>query len=339
MLFITHIPQKFIKILFTSLGILSAIFCYGITKASDLGEANSEMASPIPGNSLIQRMNEEQLTTLVSLLLEMDSIPEDLMYEITLANERLKKEKLNNTVVNNLDVKHSEFYSTWDEKKIFPEADRLRCKDTCLTLLMGCSTNGGYTPPCNGGILTSRFGWRDSAMHNGIDIDLNKGDQVFAVFDGVVRIALRHHAFGNVVVIRHASGLETVYAHLSKLKVKSGQSVLSGQVIGLGGATGRATGTHLHFETRFKGVAINPQYFINWSNQTLVSDTMIVKKTKLGMSAYSKGQEFHTVQKGDTVFEIAKRYGTSTKVLVELNGLPRGRIRLKAGQVLKINQN
>jgi murein DD-endopeptidase MepM/ murein hydrolase activator NlpD len=210
-------------------------------------------------------------------------------------------------------------------------------KDTSITLVLIDKAHKHYYHPFNGPI-TSQFGWRDSAQHNGIDIDLNRGDKVSAAFDGMVRVARRYGSFGNVVIIRHYNGLETVYAHLSKIKVKPGQLISSGDLVGLGGSTGHSTGTHLHFEVRFKGVPINPKYFISLSEQKLMCEEFTLKKTKWGLSAFPKNTKLYIVEKGDTVFEIAKRFGTTTASIKELNHLSGSRVRLKAGQQINVAQ-
>lgn len=236
----------------------------------------------------------------------------------------------------NAPVPSPDYYVSWEINKLFPEKDMLKMKsDTSITLILLSKEHRHYFHPFDGPI-TSGFGWRDSAQHNGIDIDLNKGDKVSAAFDGMVRVARRYGGFGNVVIIRHYNGLETVYAHLSKIKVKPGQVISSGDLVGLGGSTGHSTGSHLHFEIRFKGVPINPKYLISLSQQKLMCDEFTLKKTKWGLAVYPKNTKMYTVEKGDTVFEIAKRFGTTTASIKELNHLGGGRVRLKAGQQINV---
>ena len=173
-------------------------------------------------------------------------------------------------------------------------------------------------------------------MHKGIDINLHKGDAVVAAFDGMVRIAHAKGAYGNVVIIRHYNGLETVYAHLSKFKVKQGQVVLAGQTIGLGGSTGRSSGPHLHFEVRFRGQAINPASIISFTENKTYNDSIVIKKTKYGICAYPSNATLHTIERGDTWFEVAKSYGLTMKELCYLNGTDK-RYYLKIGQKLRVN--
>ena len=121
-----------------------------------------------------------------------------------------------------------------------------------------------FCPPIVGEV-TSKFGMRKYRYHYGTDIDLNTGDTVHCAFDGMVRIAKHSDSYGYVVVVRHLNGLETLYAHLSKILVDDDQILRAGDVIGLGGNTGRSYGSHLHFEVRYLGAPINPQDIINFN--------------------------------------------------------------------------
>lgn len=321
--------------------LISMLLCFAI-KASAIitvgGPEDSVSTSSKP-KSLIQNMNREQLSSLVDFLFEMDTIPRDLMKEINTAIAFFNEDDAKNEpkIAVAPSVPSSDLYSSWEINNLFPEKDMLHLKgDTSVTLQLNGGERGDYFHPFDGPV-TSGFGWRDSAQHNGIDIDLNKGDKVCVAFDGMVRIAKRSGGFGNVVVVRHYNGLETVYAHLSKLKVKPGQVIIAGQVVGLGGSTGHSTGSHLHFEVRFKGVPINPKYLISFKEQKLFCDAITIKKTKWGLAAFPKGEKEHIVEKGDTVFELAKRYATTTVSIKQINGLT-GRVRLKPGQVICIAQ-
>jgi len=108
-------------------------------------------------------------------------------------------------------------------------------------------------------LVTSGYGMREGGRkHFGTDFRLNVGDTVCSVFCGRVRIVKWDDSYGNVIVIRNYNMSETVYAHLSKTLVSLDQEVKTGEIIGLGGSTGRSTGPHLHFELRYKGFPINP---------------------------------------------------------------------------------
>lgn len=138
----------------------------------------------------------------------------------------------------------------------------------------------GYVMPVPG-YVTSNYGYRPKfkRAHKGIDLKLQSNDTVVAAFDGKVRIVnYEARGYGNYVVIRHANGLETVYGHLNRHLVKEDQVVRAGDPIGLGGSTGRSTGPHLHFETRFMGYAINPAAIFDFANQTTHTDTYTFSK-------------------------------------------------------------
>jgi murein DD-endopeptidase MepM/ murein hydrolase activator NlpD len=290
----------------------------------------------IKPKSLVQSMNGEQLNALIDFLMELDTIPSDLAREIEIASARFRDADKQAISSVRPAIPASDLYVSWEVNNLFPEKDMLKFKgDTSVCLQLDGGKMGMYHHPFNGPV-TSNFGWRDSTQHNGIDIDLNKGDKVCAAFDGMVRIAKNGGGFGNVVIIRHYNGLETVYAHLSRIKVKPGQIISAGQLVGLGGSTGHSTGTHLHFEVRFKGVPVNPKYLISFQEQKLLCDELIIKRSKWGLAAYPKNAHFYTVEKGDTIFEIAKRFGTTTASIKQINGFTNGRVRLKVGQQISV---
>jgi murein DD-endopeptidase MepM/ murein hydrolase activator NlpD len=108
------------------------------------------------------------------------------------------------------------------------------------------------------GVLTSRFGMRWGAMHQGIDIGAPTGTPIYAANDGTVIFSGNQGGYGKMVIIDHGEGFQTAYAHQSRLLAVSGDRVLRGQIIGMVGSTGNSTGPHLHFETRFKGTAVDP---------------------------------------------------------------------------------
>ena len=137
------------------------------------------------------------------------------------------------------------------------------------------------------GRMNSVYGYRWGKQHQGLDLSLNFGDTVVAAFDGIVRYAKSNSGgYGNCIVIRHNNGLETLYGHLNSIKVSENQFVKSGELIGLGGSTGHSTGPHLHFETRYKGIAIDPQLLIDISTQQLKSETVIFDKNDLKSNTY-----------------------------------------------------
>ncbi|TKW67687.1 MAG: M23 family metallopeptidase [Paracoccus denitrificans] len=109
---------------------------------------------------------------------------------------------------------------------------------------------------------TSGFGARWGRAHKGIDLAGPVGTAILATGDGTVKFAGRQSGYGNVIIVEHALGTETRYAHLSKIRVQAGQKVSRGSQIGDMGNTGRSTGPHLHYEVRVNGEAVNPMSFI-----------------------------------------------------------------------------
>lgn len=278
-------------------------------------------------------ISKKQLVRIVDSLLGLDVVDAREIELVAYYNELLKSM---NDDSENPPIKLSDlnFYEDLDESVIFPLVSDKDIPES-TTLLIENDALSYYSTP-RSGVVTSLYGWRDKRLHKGIDIDLIKGDAVVAAFDGKVRVAAKRGGYGNVVVIMHPNGLETVYAHLSKIKVKPGQVVLSGQIIGLGGSTGHSTGSHLHFEVRYKSVALNPSTFISFDEHKLLYNQIILTRTRYGINAYPSNAKFHIVQKGDNWSVIAKKYGLSGKELCSLNGTQK-RCYLRVGQKIRIN--
>ena len=203
----------------------------------------------------------------------------------------------------------------------------------------------GYCMPTTNTKITSKFGPRRRRMHQGIDVKVYIGDTIRAAFNGKVRVVKnqgRRTGYGKYIIIRHDNGLETVYGHLSKQLVNEDQYVEAGEVIGLGGNTGRSTGSHLHFETRFLGQAINPALMFDFEKQDIVTDNYLFMKGKnryrrsnSSMVASSGGDiQYYKVRKGDSLSRISKKTGVSIDRLCKLNGITR-RTTLRVNQVLK----
>ena len=139
-----------------------------------------------------------------------------------------------------------------------------------------------FCMPCDSRLVTSRYGYRAAFRRNhyGTDIKLYVGDTVRAAFAGKVRVVANEgyrKGYGLYVVIRHDNGLETVYGHLSKQLVVPNQVVKAGQVIALGGNTGKSTGAHLHFETRLLGQSINPELLFDFAAQDALGDFYVYR--------------------------------------------------------------
>ncbi len=233
------------------------------------------------------------------------------------------------------------------------------------TLDMNPSGTNGFVMPVCGKVL-SEFGPRNGSMHTGIDLKLEMNDPVYCAFDGTVRMAKEYGGYGKMVVIRHDNGLETVYGHLNNIAVKTNQSIKAGDRVGGGGKTGRATGVHLHFETRFQGEPFNPRLAVNFETCKLQSQALVLNEDSY--KRYYKQMELagkkttpkaepkteqpvvqmakttinipkpteHVVEKGDTLYNISQRYGTTVDSLRKLNQLSESSV-LQVGQKIIVD--
>ena len=246
-----------------------------------------------------------------------------------------------------------DLYSSWDSNIAHPyNFDEVFKYDSVVLTLIQFNDNNFVLP--YRGNLTSLFGWRKYRPHYGTDIDLETGDEVVSAFDGMVRLAKYYQGYGNCVIIRHNNGLETVYAHLSRILVESGQKLDAGTIIGLGGNTGHSYGSHLHFEIRYLGQALDTQDFIDFENGILKSNTFVLRKSDvenkydlralharhkhdLGIAKSKKDNKhgYYKIKSGDSLSRIAKLKKTNVKALCRKNGL-RINSKLRVGQRIKI---
>ncbi len=234
-----------------------------------------------------------------------------------------------------------------------PDSFRINLKNFCM--------------PTTNRVITSKMGPRWGRMHKGLDIKVYIGDTIRAAFSGKVRIKKYERAgYGKYLVIRHNNGLETIYGHMSDWLVEENQVVKAGQPIGLGGNTGRSTGSHLHFETRLCGVALNPALLFDFVNQDVTADYYMFRKetfehesvainknlvleggrsNELAQETANKNgrnrnvrefseTKYHKVSVGETLTSIAKRRGTTVAQLCKLNHLTRD-VKVRPGQILR----
>ena len=230
----------------------------------------------------------------------------------------------------------------------------------------------GFHMPIKGNYITSPYGYRPAfrRTHKGVDMRSAVGDTVYAAFTGKVRLTkFERGGYGFYVILRHDNGLETVYGHLTRLLVQPNQFVKAGQPIALSGNTGRSTGPHLHFETRFMGYAINPAAIIDFANRTTHTDTYTFNKSNYtesrsyapsrryaavrstgnssSYSGKSNGRKYdsrtkkrtaqrstYKVRKGDNLGKIAARNGTTVAQLKKLNGIKGDKV--QSGKVLRV---
>ena len=260
----------------------------------------------------------------------------------------------------NYDSPAEDLYEDWNNKyahreSALPDSFRISLQDFCM--------------PTESRVLTSNFGARWGRQHKGLDIKVYIGDTIRAAFAGKVRIVrYEGRGYGKYVVIRHYNGLETIYGHLSAQLVTEDQEVQAGDAIGLGGNTGRSTGSHLHFETRLCGVALNPALLFDFRNQDVVDDYYMFRKSnyqkesalanrirgvngsefaELGgeelqtasaapVVSYARPSRLHKVRKGESLYSIARKHGTTVDKLLKLNHMRRS-ASLRPGQILKYN--
>lgn len=234
----------------------------------------------------------------------------------------------------------------WLEDKIMPykiERDSLPYR---ITLWLADSLER-FCCPCSVPVF-SKFGIRRGRNHNGVDLPSPTGTPTYSAFAGKVRISMYTKGYGNLVVLRHPNGLETYYGHLTKREVEVGDWVDAGQEIGKIGSTGRSTGPHLHFETRYKGFAFDPQWIIDFENGELRKDVFILRKKYLStynrytpesleeeeaimlteeeeraeeerLRKEAEAMRWHMIKSGDTLGRIAINNHTSISAICRLN--------------------
>lgn len=208
-------------------------------------------------------------------------------------------------------------------------------------------------------VITSHYGWRKRRAHKGIDIDLVTGDDVKVMLDGKVRYVDYHSGHGKVVVVRHYNGLETSYSHLSKQLVKVNDTLIKGQVIGKGGTTGNARGSHLHLEVSFKGIYINPEYLFTFNKENTIrsqniwvsknwvtpyihnskkqSPILICNTYEEAIKRSIKTKQIYVIKKGDTLSKISNKHRISINLICKTNAISKTGI-LKVGQKLVLLQ-
>ncbi|HOI26257.1 MAG TPA: M23 family metallopeptidase [Paludibacteraceae bacterium] len=234
------------------------------------------------------------------------------------------------------DIPSDSLYGEWDNETLNPY--KVKITEIKDSFLVDCSE---YVHPIDN-IVTSEYGQRWGRFHAGIDMRIKVGDSVRSAFSGKVRIARtgsRRRGYGYYVVIRHENGLETLYGHLSKILVQPDQDVKAGEIIALGGNTGRSTGPHLHFETRYLGNPINPRNFIDFDNYVIKYDNYTITKAE----SFKEFKEFvnsptryYRVRQGDNLGYIAKKHRTTVSRLCKLNKLKATSV-IKAGKKLRVS--
>lgn len=244
------------------------------------------------------------------------------------------------------------YYSIWDTKSIDPYDINAKDFDEPVDLeLYNLPAGRNWSPPLASIKQTSPFGPRWGRLHAGVDLDLETGYPVYSAFDGIVRVAsVDWGGYGKFMVVRHYNGLETLYGHLSKQNLEPGSFVKAGDEIGLGGNTGRSTGSHLHFETRYEGNPFNPNQVYNFGTGEPLSDHLLLTAQTFNSRVLALRNEYGSVgdkiktrrkawvkiRSGDSLYTIAQRAGISVNKLAKLNGL-RLSSTIRAGGRLRIH--
>ncbi len=282
---------------------------------------------------------------LMDSLFKLDNIPYDLINELERVNFFFSDEitftlaKPKQDLTGESEFPSNELYHVWNTRKIWNHIEIP--SDSSFIYQLKNEEQKFTNPVCKtsmnkyNGRLSSHFGWRNGKMHNGVDITMDQWDSVQCVFDGKVRFAREFEGFGKVVVVRHFNGLETIYAHLARIKVKPGQNINSGDLIGLAGSTGSSDGSHLHFEVRYLDKVLNPENIINFADYQLKSDSLYLKKIKAGFVAIPATINFHVIERGDYPLKISNRYGLDLATFCELNNIT-NRSKLKVGEKVLI---
>ena len=308
-----------------------------------------ELIQEINFYKTIKNKSKVSIYAMIDSLFQLDSIPYNLVNPlnlyVVLHPQELEQPSAYSFVNNDTSFYPAHaYYNRWSSRVAWDYPASISENDSIEVLLLK-QNKEDYHHPIGAktlrryfGWVTSPFGWRDGKSHNGVDLELHHWDSIYCMFPGKVRMARTYSDFGKVVVVRHNNGLETLYAHMSKTAVKEGQEVKAGALLGHGGQTGNATGTHLHLEMRFKGLPINPAHIVSFQNKKVHADTLILKKMKRTYIAFPIGTEFHTVKRGEYPSKVAKRYGITTEKLCVMNEITR-KTKLVAGQKLRIKES
>jgi murein DD-endopeptidase MepM/ murein hydrolase activator NlpD len=231
----------------------------------------------------------------------------------------------------------AQYYAIWDSRTINPyKIDGADYKDTVVMMLHDSLSGYNWSMPLNSSKINSRFGMRKYRWHYGTDLDLTIGDPVKAVFDGMVRIVqFDSRGYGRYIVIRHYNGLETLYGHLTAAQVSVGQLVKAGEVIGLGGNTGRSSGPHLHFEVRYEGNAFDPMHVYDFENHTLRGKNFALMPYHFAYLKEARKVYYHTIRSGESLGSISRKYRVSISQLCKLNRIST-KTMLRVGRKLRI---
>lgn len=230
-----------------------------------------------------------------------------------------------------------EYYASWDSRKInIYDFNPKEFKDTVYVKLYDRFFGSEYRMPLDITQITSGFGFRRFRWHHGTDLRLKTGDPIYSSFDGIVRIkSYDRNGYGYYVVVRHKNGLETLYGHMSQISVEIGEEVKAGDILGLGGSTGRSSGPHLHFEIRYQGLSINPTEIFDFNVGKLKSDVYRITASSFDHVIQTQEAVYHRVKSGENLSLIARKYNIRVSNITRLNNISTNSV-LRVGQRLRI---
>ncbi len=330
-----------------------------LERADSLNRSQDIFPEDATDPEAIERMRNQELVEVASTeLVSIDGID-----TLDSAHDEVKIVLFNDNtwryIRNKEAIKDSEIYTRyWDTVAVLPYRElALKSFPEAIAIDLVDSLHS-YHYPYKGTIKSyGKFGPRRRRPHRGIDLSLKTGDPIYATFSGKVRISQYNRGgYGNLVVIRHDNGLETYYGHLSQRMVVPNQWVEAGQVIGLGGSTGRSSGPHLHFETRYYGQTFDPERLIDFETGNLRRQTIVLRRSyfdihsnaaqdfeeEIALEEEIKRAEqeraqmaYHKIRSGDTLGAIARKYGTTVSNICRLNGI-RSTTTLQIGRTLRV---
>jgi murein DD-endopeptidase MepM/ murein hydrolase activator NlpD len=230
-----------------------------------------------------------------------------------------------------------EYFSNWDSKKVDIYNFDLRNFQDSLQLRLYDQRYGmDWKLPLDESKKTSVFGPRWGRSHFGTDLDLETGDPVYSAFDGIIRVkAYDRYGWGFYILVRHKNGLETLYGHLSSQISEIGDEIKAGDVIGKGGSTGRSTGSHLHYEVRYKGLPFDPEKIYDFDKGELTTQDLLITKALFSQVVQARTAAYHRVKRGENLGSIGRKYGVTVSQLTRLNGISTRTI-LRVGQNLRV---
>lgn len=248
---------------------------------------------------VVDQPGEQRRNNIPKTLMQPDGEPDE---ELETSSQMYRPEQMGDGVESEFDI----LYATMDSTVIHYASNAELPNGVTIHLTDKEKGRKFCFPTPEHARMSSHFGARRRRWHYGVDLAMPTGEPIYAAFDGIVRISRWNRSYGNLVVVRHFNGLETYYAHLSQRDVEAGDTVRAGQVIALCGNTGRSYGSHLHFEIRYMGKAMNPEYVVDCADHKLLCDELV-----LTPAYFSKRGSSHSSPSASDLRRINQQAGTA----------------------------